>query len=104
MQVLTSLLTPIVLVRLLGHLFARWGQPAIVGEVLAGIVLGQAVLGIVEPKAALSGIAALAIFLVVLEAGLEMRLHDVLTAMRGRGLVPAMAAFALPFAAGATVA
>ena len=104
MQILTSLLTLIVLARLLGHLFARWGQPALVGEMVAGIILGPAVLGLVEPNAALSGIASLAIFLVVLAAGLEMSFHDILTAMRGRGLVVALIAFALPFAAGAAVA
>lgn len=104
MQILTSLLTLIVLARLLGHLFARYGQPAIVGEMIAGILLGPAVLGLVEPNPALAGIASLAIFLVVLAAGLEMSFHDVARAMRGRGLVVAMAAFVLPFAAGAAVA
>jgi len=104
MQILTSLLTLIVLARVLGHLFTRWGQPAIVGEMLAGILLGPAVLGLVEPNAALSGIASLAIFLVVLDAGLEMNFQDVQAAMRGRGFVVAMIAFLLPFGAGAVVA
>lgn len=104
MQVLTSLLTLIVLARVLGHLFMRWGQPAIVGEMIAGIVLGPAVLGLVEPNAALSGIASLAIFLVILAAGLEMSFQDVVSAIRGRGFVVGLAAFALPFAAGAFVA
>lgn len=104
MQILTSLLTLIVLARVLGHLFARWGQPAIVGEMVAGILLGPAVLGFVEPNPALSGIASLAIFLVVLDAGLEMSFKDVQAAMRGRGFVVAMVAFFLPFGAGAAVA
>ena len=65
MQILTSLLVLIVLARVLGHLFARWGQPAIVGEMLAGILLGPSVLGLVAPSPALSGIASLAIFLVI---------------------------------------
>ncbi|MDZ4104085.1 MAG: cation:proton antiporter [Hydrogenophaga sp.] len=104
MQILTSLLTLIVLARVLGHLFTRWGQPAIVGEMLAGILLGPAILGLVEPNPALSGIASLAIFLVVLDAGLEMSFQDVQAAMRGRGLIVAMLAFFLPFCAGAAVA
>lgn len=104
MQILTSLLTLIVLARVLGHLFTRWGQPAIVGEMLAGVLLGPAILGLVEPNPALAGIAALAIFLVVLDAGLEMNFQDVQAAMRGRGLVVAMLAFFLPFGAGAAVA
>ncbi|MDP3651192.1 MAG: cation:proton antiporter [Rhodoferax sp.] len=104
MPLLTSLLTLIVAARLLGHVFVKWGQPAIVGEMIAGVLLGPGVLGLILPDAALSGIASLAIFLVVLAAGLEMNLHDVVGAMRGRGLVIAMAAFALPFAAGLGVA
>ena len=104
MPLLTSLLTLIVAARLLGHLFVKWGQPAIVGEMIAGIVLGPGVLGLIQPDAALSGIASLAIFLVVLAAGLEMNLHDVVGAMRGRGLLIALAAFLLPFAAGLAVA
>jgi Kef-type K+ transport system membrane component KefB len=104
MQLLTSLLVLIVLARVLGHLMVRWGQPAIVGEMLAGIVLGPAVLGIVTPNAALSGIASLAIFLVVLAAGLEMSFRDIVAALRGRGLSVALLAFALPFAGGAAVA
>ncbi|OGB32080.1 MAG: sodium:proton antiporter, partial [Burkholderiales bacterium RIFCSPLOWO2_02_FULL_66_35] len=104
MQILTSLLTLIVLARVLGHLFTRWGQPAIVGEMMAGILLGPAILGLVEPNPALSGIASLAIFLVVLDAGLEMSFLDVQAAMRGRGFIVAMIAFFLPFGAGAAVA
>jgi len=100
MSLLSSLLALIVAARLLGHLFVKWQQPAIVGEMIAGVLLGPAVLGLIQPDAALSGIASLAIFLVVLAAGLEMSLHDVVGAMRGRGLVIALIAFALPFAAG----
>lgn len=95
MQILTSSLTLIVLARVLGHLFTRWGQPSIVGEMMAGILLGPAVLGLVEPNPALSGIASLAIFLVVLDAGLEMNFQDVQAAMRGRGFIIAMIAFFL---------
>lgn len=104
MPLLTSLLALIVTARLLGHLFVKWGQPAIVGEMIAGILLGPSMLGLIHPDAALSGIASLAIFLVVLAAGLEMSLQDVVGAMHGRGLVIALAAFVLPFAAGMGVA
>ncbi|MBX3635007.1 MAG: cation:proton antiporter [Rubrivivax sp.] len=104
MQLLTSLLALIVVARILGHLFVRWGQPAIVGEMLAGILLGPSVLALIAPSEALSGIASLAIFLVVLSAGLEMSLRDVAGAMKGRGLVVALIAFVLPFGAGMLVA
>lgn len=104
MQLLTSLLLLIVVARLLGHLFTRWGQPAIVGEMLAGVVLGPSVLDLIQPNDALSGIAQLAVFLVVLSAGIEMDFQRVLSAMRGRGLLVAFIGFALPFIGGVLVA
>lgn len=104
MQLLTSLLLLIIVARLLGHLFSRWGQPAIVGEMLAGVVLGPSMLGLIQPNEALSGIAQLAVFLVVLAAGLEMDFQRVLSAMRGRGLVVAALGFVLPFGGGLLIA
>lgn len=104
MPILTSLLALIVVARLLGHLATRLRQPAVVGEMLAGLLLGPSVLGLVEPSAALAGISTLAVFLVILSAGLEMNFHDVLRAMRGRGLWLAVLAFVLPFGGGVLVA
>lgn len=103
MPLLTSLLLLIVLSRLLGKLFARFNQPAIVGEMLAGVILGPAVLNLVHANQALSGISELAVFLVVLSAGLEMDFKEVLAAMRGRGLWIALLGFIVPFMSGALV-
>lgn len=104
MQLLTSLLLMIVVARLLGAVFTRYGQPAIVGEMLAGVLLGPAILNLIQPNEALSGISQLAVFLVVLSAGLEMDFQRVVGAMRGRGLLLAILGFALPFAGGITIA
>jgi Kef-type K+ transport system membrane component KefB len=104
MQLLTSLLLLIIVARLLGHLFARWGQPSIVGEMLAGVLLGPSVFNLIQPNEALSGIAQLAVFLVVLSAGIEMDFQRVVAAMRGRGLLVATLGFMLPFGGGVVVA
>lgn len=104
MSLMASLLLLIVAARLLGKLFGRYGHPELIGEILAGVVLGPALLGVVTPSLALSGVAELAVFLIILSAGLEMRFTDIIAAMRGRGLVLALVSFALPFAAGAAVA
>ena len=37
--------------RALGALMQRLGQPAVIGEILAGIVLGPSVLGAIAPAA-----------------------------------------------------
>ncbi|MCZ4304555.1 cation:proton antiporter [Zoogloeaceae bacterium G21618-S1] len=104
MSLLSSLLVLIVAARLLGRLFARYKQPEMIGEILAGIVLGPALLNLIAPNAALSGITELAIFLIILNAGLEIRFADILDAMRGRGLLLAVLSFLIPFISGAAVA
>lgn len=100
MPLLTSLLFLIVTARLLGQLFARYKQPSIVGEMIAGVLLGPAVFNVVQATPALHGISDLAVFLVVLSAGLEMNFKEVVKAMSGRGLVIALLGFFIPFFAG----
>ena len=100
MPLLTSLLLLIVTARLLGQLFKKFRQPAIVGEMLAGVLLGPSVLNLIHANAALSGSSELAVFLVVLSAGLEMNFKDVVNALKGKGLVVAMLGFLIPLAAG----
>lgn len=100
MSLLSSLLVLIVSARLLGGLFARLGQPPMLGEILAGLVLGPAVLDLIQPNAALAGVSELAVFLIILSAGLEIRFADIFGAMRGRGMLVALLGFTLPFVAG----
>jgi Kef-type K+ transport system membrane component KefB len=104
MPLLTSLLILIVVARLFGQIFERFNQPAIVGEMVAGVLLGPSVLNLIHANAALSGISELAVFLVVLSAGLEMNFKDIVEAFRGRGLVIAGLGFAIPLIAGILVA
>jgi Kef-type K+ transport system membrane component KefB len=103
MSLLTSLLVLIVVARLLGQIFQRFNQPAIVGEMLAGVLLGPSVLNLIKANAALSGISELAIFLVVLSAGLEMNFKDILNALCGRGVVIAVLGFIIPLTGGILV-
>ena len=103
MSLLTNLLILIVVARLLGQLFLRFHQPAIVGEMLAGVILGPSVLTFIHDTAALSGISELAVFLVVLSAGLEMQFRDIMGALKGRGLILAALAFVIPMASGVGV-
>ena len=103
MSLLTNLLILIVVARLLGQLFMRFHQPAIVGEMLAGVILGPSVLNFIQANAALSGISELAVFLVVLSAGLEMQFRDIMGALKGRGLILAALAFVIPMASGVAV-
>ncbi|MBI4755643.1 MAG: cation:proton antiporter [Betaproteobacteria bacterium] len=103
MSLLSSLLVLIVVARLFGRLFARYNQPEVIGEILAGVLLGPAVLDLIRPNPALAGISELAVFLVILTAGLEMKIGHILGAMRGRGLLLAAIGFVIPFLGGGLV-
>lgn len=103
MPLLTSILLLLVCSRLLGELMSRLGQPVIVGEILAGIILGPAALNYIQPTAPLEGISELSVFLIVLSAGLEMEFGDVVNSFRGRGLVVAAIGFLIPFLSGLAV-
>ena len=58
----------------------------------------------IEPNKALAGVTELAVFLIILNAGLEMRFSDIVGAMKGRGLMLAAISFFIPFGGGVLVA
>lgn len=103
MPLLTTLLILIVTARLMGQVFSRFNQPAIIGEMLAGVVLGPSIFNLISPTPALSGLAEFAVFLIVLSAGLEMNFKEVVDSMRGKGIVIALLGFLLPLAGGILV-
>lgn len=103
MPLLTSLLFIIVLARLFGQIFQRFNQPAIVGEMLAGVLLGPSALNLIHANEALAGISELAVFLVVLSAGLEMNFKDVFDALKGKGILIALLGFLIPLGGGLLV-
>jgi Kef-type K+ transport system membrane component KefB len=100
MSLITSLLLLLISARLLGELLRRVGQPPIIGEILAGFLWGPVILNIIQPTAALSAISEVAVFLIVLSAGLEMDFEKVYSNLKGRGLVVALFAFTLPLVTG----
>jgi Kef-type K+ transport system membrane component KefB/mannitol/fructose-specific phosphotransferase system IIA component (Ntr-type) len=77
--------------KLLGELFTKIKQPPIVGEILAGLLLGPTVLGMIAPDffntvfpmkgevgIALEGIVSLAVVMLLLVSGIEVDLSIVL--------------------------
>lgn len=95
--------------RLLGELCHRLSQPAVVGELLAGVLLGPTLMGKVWPQftatlfplagpraVILDGLSTLAMALFLLAAGMEVQLSTIWR--RGRSaLNVALAGFAFPF-------
>lgn len=103
MPLLTTLLILIIVARLFGQIFQRYQLPSIVGEMLAGVLLGPSLLNLIHTNAALAGISELAVFLVVLSAGLEMNFKDIVSALTSKGIVIAILGFIVPLTAGMLV-
>lgn len=55
----------------LGEIATRFDAPAVTGELIAGIILGPAILDLVKPSDLLSGIADISVFFIVLVLGVQ---------------------------------
>ena len=97
--VLTDLFVVLLAAKLGDELFKRIRQPAIVGEILAGVVVGPSVLGIVEPGEVLEVFAELGVVFLLFWVGLETRISDLREVGRPAGLAGALGVV-IPFAAG----
>ncbi len=118
---LAALGTLLLSARVLGELARRIGQPAVLGEIIAGILLGPTVLGRLAPDAmamffprpgvgadadrlsnvmtALTGFTNVAVVLFLLVAGLEVHLSTVYRQGRA-ALAVSLSGIVLPFAIG----
>ena len=88
--------------KVLGNLAERIRQPAVLGEMLAGILLGPSVLGLVPLSEGIYLLAEIGVVLLLFEVGLETDLDELLR-VGAPALVVALAGMVLPFAGGYAV-
>jgi Kef-type K+ transport system membrane component KefB len=88
---------------ILGEALHRVGQPAIVGQLLAGVLIGPSVLNLVQVTTALSTVESVGLFFIMLLAGLAVN-PSKLIASGKRGIIVSTVAFVLPFTFGFEVA
>ena len=114
LSVLVALTVIMVTARLVGAVFKRLGQPAVIGEVVGGILLGPSLLGRFSPDGAatllpsdsapfLGLIAQLGVILYMFLVGLELDL-GVLRSRVATTFAIAIASIVLPFAMGGALA
>ena len=100
---MTAFLLGLVLVwlaaKLAGEGMERIGQAAVLGELLAGVVIGPGLLGLVHESEALHALAELGVLVLLFEVGLESDLHDLRRAGLQATLV-ALVGVVVPFAVG----
>lgn len=86
--------------KLLGELAERVGQPAVLGELLAGVVLGPSVLAVVSPDLPVIHIMAeIGVVILLFQIGLETDLRRLMS-VGGVAATVALVGVALPFLLG----
>jgi Kef-type K+ transport system membrane component KefB len=98
-EVPLSMLVVFASAKLLSEIFERLGQPGIVGEILAGVLIGPQVLGWMEPNDVLRILSDLGVIFLLFSIGLEVRGSELLR-VGGTALAVAFAGVALSFLAG----
>jgi Kef-type K+ transport system membrane component KefB/mannitol/fructose-specific phosphotransferase system IIA component (Ntr-type) len=101
--------------RLLGDLARRYHQPAVLGEIIAGVLLGPTVLGAIAPSAvatlfppegpnaiALEAITTVGVVLFLLVAGMEVDLSTIFR-LRNSALIIGVCSLSVPFMLGFTL-
>ncbi|MFW5905376.1 MAG: cation:proton antiporter [archaeon] len=94
-----NLLLVLSLAWMFGAFAERLGYPAMMGEILAGIVFGPALLGVLHSSDVLAIFAEFGVFLLMVYVGMEIDLHE-LFELGPQALMVALGGFLLPFALG----
>ncbi|HEV8410802.1 MAG TPA: cation:proton antiporter [Gemmatimonadaceae bacterium] len=102
-SLLLALAAVIVATKLLGELSRRLGQPSVLGELLAGVILGGSALGLLNPNdPVISALAQLGLFMLIFQIGAHTDLRS-LRRVGSSALTVAVAGVVLPFIGGFVV-
>lgn len=96
---LISLVLVFVPAKLLGAVFERWRLPGLVGEILAGVLVGPHVLGWLTPNDTVRLLAELGVLFLLFRVGLEVKSSELLRVGK-TALAVAVAGVIAPFALG----
>jgi Kef-type K+ transport system membrane component KefB len=100
---LLTLAAILVAAKLMGELAERIGQPAVLGELLAGVLLGSSALGVIPSSGPIADIitilAELGVLVLLFEIGLETDLRE-MRRVGGSAVAVATVGVLLPFLAG----
>src|SRR3984893_9513338 len=85
--------------KLLAEICERLGQPGIVGEILAGAIVGPSVLGWISPNETLRALSDLGVMFLLFGVGLEVKASELLK-VGGKATLVATIGVIVPFFAG----
>jgi Kef-type K+ transport system membrane component KefB len=101
--VLLDILIVLVAAKVAAELAERVGIPGVVAEIVAGVLIGPSVLGLVGLNETLAVLGEIGVILLLLQVGLEMNLGE-LSAVGRSSLTVAVIGVVVPMAAGFAVA
>src|SRR5437764_13799929 len=64
--------------KILAEIFERLGQPGIVGEILAGVLVGPSVLGWITPNDGMATLGQIGLMFLLFQVGLEINTKELL--------------------------
>lgn len=102
MEVHTFLIQLVIILffsRLLGEIAAYFSIPAVIGELVAGIIIGPSILGLVEITNPIHLLAQIGIILLLFEVGIGTNI-DKLSSSGGKALIVAFSGVFFPFVLG----
>ena len=99
LKVPLAMLTIFATAKLLADLFERLGQPGIVGEILAGVLIGPSALGWIAPNELLSSLSDIGVMFLLFRVGLEVKPAELLK-LGGTATIVACCGVIVPFLMG----
>ncbi len=100
MHLIEAVLLLLIVSRVLGEIAERFGQPAMIGEIAAGVLLGPSVFHLIQFTPEIKALADLGVLLLVFLVGMEMELDALWKAFRGRGAWVGVSGFVVPLGLG----
>lgn len=88
--------TILIAARIMGEIAARFGVPSVIGEIVAGIILGPSLLGFIEAEGLIWVLAEIGIILLLFQIGLETDLSK-LVKSGTKSVIVAIIGFIVPF-------
>lgn len=101
-SLILNLLTILTVAWILGYLFSRLGMPLMLGQLLAGVILGPSLLGWVTATPSLELMADMGIFFVMFSSGMEMNPKEVIEHIKPAAAT-SLGGLVLPFILGFVV-
>ncbi len=98
-EILLALFLMLLAAKLAAEVFERLRQPAVVGEILAGVIIGPSVLGLVAPSEFISMLAEIGVIFLLFTVGLETKPSSIFRVGKTATLVAVMGVV-LPFLGG----